>query len=285
MAGQLDVSRRAAASGTVRVRYCLSQLQSTTRAQPGRSGLRCRYVQRLMVQNGVGKVSAMKWKYFTIPESDAAARTHILQNLATCAQEHTLSKKLLAHFAESRGPLLMIAFESIDLDYPYLYQYATYNGGKSDASTGEALSYFDSPIFGLIEFIQTWLGTSCDAAVLCENWLATREEATRGVADGSWESRPLCFGANQVYHVLTNDDCGNGDAIEATLRESQYYWAVGVCSRCADLPRGEIPSEAFFDEIVASTEHIFVPALDEEGFLVWSPRLSTPRGKGSPDGG
>jgi hypothetical protein len=28
--------------------------------------------------------------------------------------------------------------------------------------------------------------------VLCENSLATHEEATRGVADGSWESGILC---------------------------------------------------------------------------------------------
>lgn len=219
----------------------------------------------------------MKWKYFTIPETDAAARIHIFQNFATCAQEHTLSKKLLMHFAEAHGPMLLIAFESIDLDYQYLYQYATYNGGKAEASTGETLSYFDSPIFGLIEFIQTWLGTSRDAVVLCENWLATREEAKRGVADGSWESPVLCFGANQVYHVLTNDDRCNGDAIEAALRESQHHWSVGVCSRYADVPRGDVPTESFFEDIVDSAEHIFVPALDNEGFLVWSPRFGKGR--------
>jgi hypothetical protein len=219
----------------------------------------------------LAKVPAMKWKYFPIPAGDAAARTHIFKNLATGAREHMLSKKLLAHFADAHGPMLLIAFESIDLDYPYLYEYASYRGGQSDPVGAEPFSWTDSPRWGLVEFLDTWLRTSDNAVVLCENWLATREEATRGVTDSSWESRIVCFGANEVYHVLANEDRGNGAAIEATLRESHYHWTTSICARCADLPRGDIPSEVFFDDIVARTEHIFVPALDEEGFLVWSP--------------
>lgn len=214
----------------------------------------------------------MKWKYFPIPSDDERAKAHTVENLKVGAQGHTLSKKLLSRFGEARGRFLLIAFESIDLDYPYLYKYATYNRGRSEASLTGPIDWTDSTQWGLVDFLDTWLRTSRDAVVLCENWLATREDAMRGVADASWESHVLCFGDNEVYHVLTSDDCGNGAIIEATLRESQYQWATGICSRCADLPRGDVPSEAFFDDIVGSTEHIFVPALDEEGFLVWSPR-------------
>jgi hypothetical protein len=213
----------------------------------------------------------MKWKYFPIPSHDAAARAHIFQNLEAGAREHTLSRRLLTRFAEADGPMLLIAFESLDLDYSHLYECASYRGGQADPIGSEPSSWTDSPRWGLVECLDTWLRTSSDAIVLCENGLETREQATRGVADGSWESRILCFGANEVYHVLTKNDRGNGAAIEATLRESQSYWATGICSRGADLPRGDIPSEVFFDNIVANTEHIFVPALDEEGFLVWSP--------------
>jgi hypothetical protein len=216
----------------------------------------------------------MKWKCFPIPATDSAARNHIFRSIETGAQAHTLGKKLLAQFTEADGPMSLIAFESIDLDYPYLYEYATYRGGQPDPVGTEPFSWTDAPIWGLVEFLDTWLRTSLDAVVFCENRLATREEATRGVADGASESRIVCFGANEVYHVLTNEDRGNGAAIEATLRESQYYWTTNVCSRCADLPRGDIPSEAFFDDIAGSTRHIFVPTLDEEGFLIWSPRIS-----------
>lgn len=214
----------------------------------------------------------MRWKCFPISPNDTRAKTLVIENLTTLAQGHTLSKKLLKHFAEAQGPMLLIAFESIDLGYPYLYKYATYRGGQAEPFGTEPFSWTDAPRWGLVELLDGWLRTSHDAVVLCENWLEACEKAKRGVADGSWESRILCFGANEVYHVLTNEDCGNGTAIEATLRESQYEWATGVCSRCADLPRGDIPSEAFFDEIIGHTEHIFVPALDEEGFLVWSPK-------------
>jgi hypothetical protein len=213
----------------------------------------------------------MKWKCFPIPDGDSRAKALVLENLATGAREHALSKRLLARFSNASGPMVLVAFESLDLDYPHLYKYATYRGGQSDPVGAEPFSWTDSPRWGLVEVLNKWLGTARDAVVLCENWLATCEEATRGAADGSWESRILCFGAKEVYHVLTNNDCGNGEAIEATLRESQYRCATGICSHCASLPPFDIPSESFFDDVVNSTEHIFVPALDEEGFLVWSP--------------
>lgn len=225
----------------------------------------------------------MKWKYFAVAQDDLRAKAHVIDNVNVGAQQHTLSRKLLSEFSEAGGKALVIAFESLDLDYPHLYKFATYRNGQSDPVGTDPSAWTDAPRWGLVEFIDKWLQKSRDAVVLCENWLANREEATRGVANGSWESRILCFGTNEVYHILTSEDCGNGAAIEATLRESQYQWATGVCSRCADLPHGDIPSEAFFDGIVDSVEHIFVPALDEEGFVVWSPQAAN--GDGAANGG
>lgn len=213
----------------------------------------------------------MKWQSFPVTDGDSRAKALVLENLIVGAQEHALSRRLLARFSNASGPMVVIAFESLDLDYPDLYQYATYRGGQSDPVGTEPFTWTDSPIWGLVEVLDQWLRTSRDAVVICENWLETRAEAMRGVAEGAWKSRVIFSGAKEVYHVLTHDDCGKGAAIEATLRESQYRWATGVCSRCANVPQGDIPCEAFFDDIVGSTEHLFVPALDEEGFLVWSP--------------
>jgi hypothetical protein len=216
----------------------------------------------------------MKWKYFPIECGDSRAKAQVIDNLTAGAHGHTLSRKLLARFEKADGPMVLIAFESLDLDYPHLYKYASYSGGMAYPVGDGQIPWTDAPRWGLVEALDAWLHTSYDAVVLCENWVATCDEATRGTADGSWESRTLCFGATEVYHVLTNDDRGKGATIEAALRESQYCWATGVCCRCAHLPRADVQSEAFFEDVVGSTRHIFVPALDEEGFLVWSPRSS-----------
>jgi hypothetical protein len=215
----------------------------------------------------------MKWKYFQLAKEDARAKAQIVDNLTMGAHEHTLSRKLLARVADVGGPIVLIAFESLDLDYPHLYKYAAYNGGRPEPVDAESFCWTDAPHWGLVELVDNWLHSSRDATVVCENLTATREIVRARKEDGTWESRILCAGDNEVYHVLTNDDRGNLAVIEATLRESQDFWATGVCSRCADVPSSDLRSESFFDQLVANTKQIFVPALDSEGFLVWWPEV------------
>lgn len=221
----------------------------------------------------------MKWKYFTIPEDDQRAKDQVIENISMGAAAHSLTKRLLSRFSDAAGPIFLIAFESLDLDYPYLYKYATYNGGQSCAVGAEASLWTDSPRWGLVDFVDRWLHASSDAVVLCENWLATRERALKSTAAGLWESRLLYF-QDEVYHMLTSNDAGQAAAIESALRESQPHWGTGVCSRYADMPGAEIATEGFFDLLVANTTHIFTPALDGEGYLVWSPTRSGPGSSG-----
>lgn len=61
--------------------------------------------------------------------------------------------------------------------------------------------------------------------------------------------------------------------IEAAIVAS-HHWQTGVCSSCAKVPKDDILDELFLDEIVEDTEHIFIPAFDGSGYLIWSPELA-----------
>jgi hypothetical protein len=58
--------------------------------------------------------------------------------------------------------------------------------------------------------------------------------------------------------------------IEAAVA-TRHQWQTNVCSACISVPEGDIPDEAFLDEIVQNTEHIFMPAFDGSGYIIWSP--------------
>jgi hypothetical protein len=164
--------------------------------------------------------------------------------------------------------MLAIAFESLDLDKDHLYKYGTYAGGRglADAIGTQPVSWRDSPRWGLIAFLGKWLKSATDAVTVCENVFATRKH----LHCAPKESRIACYG-EEVYHILNHKDADNEAAIECALRESTHHWATGVCALHAHLPAGDIPSETFFDILVAHTAHIFTPALDGEGYLIWSP--------------
>lgn len=213
----------------------------------------------------------MKWKYFFLAETDLKAKKQILESLEMGAhQKHTLTNALLSRYSNAKGPMTLIAFESLDVDAAGLYRYGTYCGGKSlpEVPGWESVTWMDSPRWGLVEFVDKHLLTSDQAVVLCENWAATRKD----VSDWPRESRLLLY-HDEVYHVLTKKDASSADSIECALRESEHHWATGVCSLCPAIPEGEIVSPEFFDGIVANTSHIFTPALDGAGYLVWSPRI------------
>lgn len=216
----------------------------------------------------------MRWKHFPISENDLGAKKHVLENVSMGAMEHTLSKKLLARFSSMTGPFVLVAFDFLDIERVRDYAYGTYSGGKDlhSAMGGQRIPQEHAPIGGLIAIVQEHLRTSQDAIVLCENWIATRTSlAKRQAKWGPLESRVLLYG-EEVYHILTSADV-DYDQIECTIRESRRHWATGVCCHAVNLPHDEISSEAFFDDIVLNATKIFVPALDQEGYLVWSPKM------------
>lgn len=210
----------------------------------------------------------MKWKYYPLENNDSKAREQVFENLSMGALEHTLTQKLLTRFSNATGPMLLIAFESLDLDAECLYKEATYNGGKYLCEIGGAqlISWTDAPIWGLVEFIDRWLHSTENAAVLCENWILKPKH----LQTHPRESKTLCFGT-EIYHVLNSADAAHPDVIECAIRESEGQWATGVCSTSEAIPEDDILSEEFFDVVVMNTTHIFTPALHNSGYLVWSP--------------
>ena len=133
--------------------------------------------------------------------------------------------------------------------------------------TGE-YSIGERPTERLVAFVRDYLRTTRNGIVLSENWGADRVD----IAKMLWPPpRVACYRDNEVYHILT-PEITDLDSIEAAVSGS-HHWQTNVCSSCARVPEGDIPSEAFLDEIVENTKHIFIPAFDGDGYLVWSPRV------------
>jgi hypothetical protein len=88
-------------------------------------------------------------------------------------------------------------------------------------------------------------------------------------------SSRLAFFGNEVHHVLTPEDT-DPELIEDTIREPCRQWFSGVCAAGLTIPNNNEFSTDFLDQLVAGTEHIFVPAFDGEGFLVWSQKKEQP---------
>lgn len=211
----------------------------------------------------------MKWRRYAFSDSDPRARKQIFANLAMGATQHALTRKLLSRFSEATGSYFAIAFEFLDVDRLPDFSYATYSGGKRwyEAAGTQDVSQGDSPIGGLICFLREFLRSSKEAVVLCENWGDSRTEYL-----ANWRPREsrVVYHAEDVYHVLTSKD-DDDDSIECVIRESRDHWATGVCSSCSEVPQGDILQDGILNAIVANTRHIFTPALDGEGYLVWSP--------------
>jgi hypothetical protein len=211
----------------------------------------------------------MTWKYYPLSDGDPKAKKQFFENFRMSSQKHVLTKALSERFSGAIGPIFAIAHEALDLDKITDYRWAgTYAGGKQwyEAAGTYTIAVGNRSIDGLVQFLRAFLQSSEDAIVLCDNWSDERNALVHRTV--ALESH-LLFHGQDIYHVLIRKDT-NPDFIEQTIREADNTWLTGVCSICKEVPQGEILSEAFFDEIVANAVHIFVPALDGEGFLVWT---------------
>jgi hypothetical protein len=216
----------------------------------------------------------MRWQFYNLADNDLSAKKHVLENLSMgVGQGNALSTRLTAQFEGAAGSAVAIAFEALDLEKVDAFRWAgTYSNGLllNDFLKPHSVPLTQFPIGGMGQYVEKYLQGSHRAVVVCENWSAKRSEMTK------WpyvnQSRMIYFG-EQVYHFLAHGDT-DLDLIDSTIRESADHWGIGVCSLCKDIPHTEIQSEAFFDEIVTNAAHIFVPAFDGEGFLVWSPVMA-----------
>lgn len=194
-------------------------------------------------------------------DDEVKAKEFIFQSIDICAY-HTLSRKLLEYFGPtSREGIVRAIYDerkliwrdpALDCTHPTSVERS--NGLRPQ----ERLSMFASE----------YLSSTRQGIVVCENWFAKR----RTYAD--WDevvpAPPYnCFGDDEVYHILSNptDDL---DTIEDVITP-RAHWQTGVCSVCERAPDGDIPDEAFLENIAINARHIFVTAFDNTGFLIWSP--------------
>jgi hypothetical protein len=202
----------------------------------------------------------MKSVFIKLGDDDAKAKEHVLESLSICAHDHTLSRLLLAQYSTATGPAIAIIGDWFDLNRMAAYDY-TMLPPEGEYSKG------DRPTERLVTFISEYLQTTKNAIVVCENWAADRQT----FVNWPWGEPPpvSCFGDNEVYHVVTNQ-LTDPEEIENAI-VSRHHWQTGVCTRSERVPHGDIPDEAFFDEVVRNTKHIFIPAFDGSGYLIWSP--------------
>ncbi|MDG3002488.1 hypothetical protein [Paludisphaera mucosa] len=186
----------------------------------------------------------------------------ILESPSVCAHDHVFSRKLLDRFANARGSIfavmsgdvwpndLLVRSDTVRFSHP--------------AEWPED----ERPVVRLSIVMREYLQSSADAVVVCENGAAN----ARTFIDRQTEDPPpvSCFG-DEVFHIVT-PDVTDLDAIENAIG-SRHHWQTGVCSRCQEPPKSDIDDAWFLDEIVDHTAHIFVPAFDGGGYLIWSPEV------------
>jgi hypothetical protein len=77
------------------------------------------------------------------------------------------------------------------------------------------------------------------------------------------------YGEEELYHVLSASNASH-QMIDNAISDSLGHWGTGVCSRSEHIPAGILPDDSFLDQIVQNTKHIFIPAFDHGGYLIWS---------------
>jgi hypothetical protein len=197
-------------------------------------------------------------EFLTLDLDNHNAKSFIMGSLEICAYGHILSRKLLSRLSSATGPMYAIMGERINADLLKAHDFSI--APPDGEETGKR------PVEILVSIIGDYLKTTQDAVVLCENWAASRGD----VAKWPWPPPQVaCYGDSEVYHVLTHE-ITEPELIEAAI-VSRHHWQTGVCSSCPHVPQGDIPDEGFLEEIVRNTRHLFLPAFDGSGYLLWSP--------------
>jgi hypothetical protein len=202
---------------------------------------------------------SFKSLFIQLPSNDNKAREHILASLSICAHDHILSAKLLEHFRKASG-----TFHAIIGDWYNLDQMPSYDRAVEPPPGSYLPGYYPQDL--LVKFVSDYLQGNEKAVVVSENWGAKREHVARWVLS---RPRVVYFGNDEVYHIVT-PDVTDPDLIEASIIEA-HHWQTNVCSSCRHLPEGDSVDESFLDEITHNAKHIFVPAFDLTGYLIWSP--------------
>ncbi len=169
--------------------------------------------------------------------------------------------------------MLAVGMEKMDIGQMPTYDYATYDSGR------QALELFglkqsaigDRPIDGVVLFLSEWIQSYPNGLILIEDPLSRRSNPNK-----SAESRAmygltsrLAFYNEEVYYVVTNAN-STPDNIEESIRDADYGTFVGVCTPGVTVPINNSLTESILADVANKTQHVFVPAFDGEGYLIWS---------------
>jgi hypothetical protein len=208
----------------------------------------------------------MQSQVVALGSHDHKANEHMKQSLGICAHDHILSRKLFQQCASALGPKFAIVGDWLDLE-----KLPTYDEGEQPPADSPDYAQGEYPQDRLIAFVREYLLSVDSGIVVSENWGAKREHAGQLRQLGR---RVVWYGDTDVYHIVTKEMIDDDDAIEAAV-VAAHHWQTSVCSSCTSAPPDEIQDEAFIDEIVRNTRHIFIPAFDGTGYLIWSLERST----------
>jgi len=194
---------------------------------------------------------------------EGKARDFVLESL-DCVEFHTLSRKLLDQLQTAHGPVMAIVPPWINLD-----KLPAYNQDPGGANGQYEEGCF--PQDRLAGLIQEYFKATPGGVGVCESWGWDRRcTQWPDIKDPWFPPRLACFGDDEVYHFVlpghTFDQIQEGVIARA-------YWQTGTLSVCRQVPEADIPDESFFDEIVRNVKHVFVPAFDGGGYLIWTPDI------------
>jgi hypothetical protein len=204
----------------------------------------------------------MKAMFVDLGTDDKKGKDFLRNSLFVCAHDHILSRKLLNRVSTAGGPMTAIVPHGVDLT-----QLEDYSRGAIAPDDSSPFDLSDRPVAQLVAFVQNYLRANGSRIVICENWAWERKH----IAMQPWPpSRLACYGDAEVFHIVT-PDITDPKMVESAVTV-RHYWQTGVCSACARVPEDNISDEGYFDEIVRNTKHIFIPAFDGDGYLIWSPQ-------------
>ena len=210
----------------------------------------------------------MKWMIYPVAADDPRAIKQLAANLfiGSCGK-HPLCQKIESRLSAATGEMFVIAMESMDWDRIADFRWAaTYSGGKQlgEAVATPLIPAGDREIDGLILLIRSWLAVEERRIVVFENFWSEKAD---WIGTKCLDTRDRYYGET-VYHILTSED-RDPERTEDAIRAPWSQWFVGVCAVSLSLSQGDELSEQFLDEAAQNAQCIFVPAFDDEGFLVW----------------
>lgn len=200
--------------------------------------------------------------FVNLGPDDSKAKSLVVESVENAAYTHILSRKILDRLSTAEGPLTAIFPSGLELgllaSYDACWPIPDDEDFHYDGATSERTHV------RMARFVAEYLGATEDAVVVCEDWMASRAR----IANMIHPELIACFGDDEVYYLLA-PKITDLDAIEDAVKPGARY-QTGVCSTCASVPDGDIPDEGFLDEVTRNARHVFVPAFDGSGYLIWS---------------